>query len=86
MLFSLSRSVLEVVNFLEKQKLDEHIIVFEENQIDGEILSSIIAHKDVDEILEGLGVKLSAHQRKITLKFKKFYHSASSSAHGSKAD
>lgn len=81
--FSFSHPVTKVLDFLKSQGLEEHATSFEENQVDGEILSSIIAHENVDEILQGLGVTKALHLRKIKLRFK-FCDSAS--VHSNKAD
>ena len=72
------------MDFLKSLKLDKYAKAFEENLIDGDILTAIIAHKDADGILGELGVKKSTERLKIKVKFKKF--SDSLSARSSKAE
>ena len=69
------------MDFLKSLKLDKCAKTFEDNQIDAEILSSIIAHKDVLKILGELGVEKKTDGLKIKTRFKKFC-----SAYSRKAD
>lgn len=74
--FFLSHSVIEVVDFLKSLKLDKYAKTFEENQIDGDILTAIIA-RNADGLLGELGVKKSTERLKIKVKFRGFCDSLS---------
>lgn len=65
------------MDFLKSLKLDKYAKTFEENQIDGDILTAIIARKDADGLLGELGVKKSTERLKIKVKFKGFCDSLS---------
>lgn len=73
-----------MINFLKICKLDKYISTFKGNGVDGDILSAILARKEVqsdgkemaDHILqEDLGMKSSLHRLKVKGNIKKLYHS-----------
>lgn len=55
----------DVTEFLKEIKLGEHVGLFCDNDVDGELLIELS-----DDDLKGLGVKNSFHRRKIITKFK----------------